>query len=472
MSAGGQRRTLLDFILLSGGEGLSKVAGFVAFAYLARTLTTLDYGTVELAASFAVFFSLMVDFGLGTIGARETARDRTRVHDFATWIPSARLLLSLVALPVMAALPILMGQSEEATHLVWLFALSMVFLTWNQRWLFQGLEQMRVVAGAQLLRMVIFAALVLLVVKSQDHLLRVGIIEAVAVGAMALYFLVNQVRRKIPLKLAWPRAPLTKLYKDASSVGLGQMVWAFNQQTPIFIIATFFADDLAWFGSANRIFVSLSTFSMLYHFNLFPTFSRLLEASKETYFETVQSSFRFSVWGSSLIALGLSVVATPICALLFGEEYAAAGPPLAIMIWSLPLTLASGHPRWSLIAAGKQRYVLISQICGAVATAILGFALIPKFGALGAAMTNVGASVVVWLVANAFARRFIGSLPFILASLKPALGVAAGFGTAHLIDNPWIGGPVGGIAMVAVAALIDRQLIEDVKRLAGTRKKN
>ncbi len=470
MSEGGQRRTLLDFILLSGGEGLSKVAGFVAFAYLARTLTSDDYGAVELAASFAVFFSLMVDFGLGTIGARETSQARERVHDFATWIPSARLLLSLIALPVMAVLPILMGQPERTTHLVWLFAVSMLFLTWNQRWLFQGLEQMRVVAGAQLLRMVVFAALVLVAVQSQDDLLTVGIIEATAVGLMAAYFLGHQLKRKIPIRLAWPKAELTKLYKDASSVGLGQMVWAFNQQTPIFIIATFMASELAWFGSANRIFVSLSTFSMLYHFNLFPTFSRLLRESKEAYFETVQSSFRFSIWGSSVIALGLTVVATDVCALVFGDDFAASGPALAVMIWSLPITLASGHPRWSLIAAGKQRYVLVSQICGAVSTAALGFVLIPRYGALGAGMTNVGASLVVWGVAQLYARRYIGKLPFIIASLKPAVGVGAGLATAQLIDNAWIAGPVGGIAMLAVAALSDRALVDDVKRLAGARK--
>jgi len=470
MAAGGQRRTLLDFILLSGGEGLSKVAGFVAFAYLARALTPEDYGAVELAASFAVFFSLMVDFGLGTIGAREASQNRDKVIELAARIPSARLLLSLLALPTMAVLPVIMGQPESTRHLVWLYAASMIFFTWNQRWLFQGLEQMQVVAGSQLLRMTVFAGLVVLFVNSQDHLLRVGYIEIVAVGLMAGYFLIHQLRRMIPVKLSFPRPALTKLYKDASSVGLGQMVWAFNQQTPIFVIATFVASELAWFGSANRIFVSLSTFSMLYHFNLFPTFARLLAESKEAYLELAQSSFRFSMWGSSLLALGLTVVASPLCALVFGAEFAAAGPALAVMVWSLPLTLASGHPRWALIAVGKQRYVLAAQITGALATAAVGFAIIPTLGALGAALTNVSASVVVWLVAQHYAKRFVGPVPFLGAAIKPALGVAAGLGVAQLIDNPWVAGPVGGVAMVAAALVLERKLVDDLKRLAGTRK--
>ena len=471
MATGAPRRTLFDFILLSGGESLSKVAGFVAFAYLARTLTTEGYGAVELAASFAVFFSLMVDFGLGTMGARETARSKEAAQDHAAWIPSARLLLAVVGVPAMIAAPHLMGQPPETVRLVALFSVSLLFFTFDQRWLFQGLERMRVVASAQLLRMVVFASVVLVVVHSGDDLLRVGMAEAGAAAVMALYFLFHQRRAGIPIRLAWPRAPLRHLLREASSVGLGQMIWAFNQQTPTFLIATFLAaEQLAWFGSANRIYVSLSTFSMVYHFNLFPTFARLLRESKEAYFHTVKASLRLSAWGGSLVALGLTVVADDACALVFGPDFRSAGRPLAIMIWGLPLTLVSGHARWSLVAAGQQRFVLVAQIVGALATAALGAALIPTLGIEGAALTNVGATLVVWAVAQLHARREIGPLPFLSTALKPGLGVAAGLGVAHFIPNAWIAGPVAGVACLAVAAVVDHELVGDLKRLWGAKK--
>jgi len=465
------RRTLVDFVLLSGGESLGKVAGFVAFAYLARTLSTEGYGAVELAAGFAVFFSLMVDFGLGTMGARETARSPESAREHAVWIPSARLLLAIIGVPAMTVAPLLMGQPWETVQLVGLFSLSLLFFIFDQRWLFQGLERMRVVASAQLIRMTVFAATVLLVVHHEQDVLRVGMAEAGAAAVMAGYFLFHQRRARIPIGLAWPKEPLRHLFREASSVGLGQMIWAFNQQTPTFLIATFWAStQLAWFGSANRIYVSLSTFSMVYHFNLFPTFARLLRESKEAYFETVQASLRLSAWGGTLVALGLTVTAEATCALVFGEDFRAAGRPLAIMIWGLPLTLVSGHARWSLVAAGQQRYVLFAQIIGAVATAILGGALIPTWGVEGAALTNVGATLVVWGVAQRHAHREIGAIPFLSVVVTPALGVAAGLGVAHFVPNPWLGGIAAGVACCAVALLVDRALLGDLKRLAGARR--
>ena len=87
-------RLLRDFAALAFGEGVSKIAGFAAFAYLARVLAPESYGAVELAAAMALFFALIVDFGFGPIGAREIAHEPHRAPELAGLVPSARLLLS------------------------------------------------------------------------------------------------------------------------------------------------------------------------------------------------------------------------------------------------------------------------------------------------------------------------------------------------------------------------------------------
>jgi O-antigen/teichoic acid export membrane protein len=54
------RKLALNFILLSGGEALSKVFAFVAFVYLAKLLGPDTYGDIEFALAVAMFFSLIV----------------------------------------------------------------------------------------------------------------------------------------------------------------------------------------------------------------------------------------------------------------------------------------------------------------------------------------------------------------------------------------------------------------------------
>ncbi len=464
---GAKRRTFFDFILLAGGEGLSKVAGFIAFGYLGRALTKEGYGTVETAASFVGFFSIMVDFGLGTIGAREAAKDRAVVPTYAGLIPGARLLLGLLAVPAMLLLSWWIVE-PSARPLVWVFAGSLPFLVLNQRWLFQGIERMTVVAGAQLLRMVAFLVGVLLVVRSADDLLAVGYVEVAAVGCMAIYFVGNQLRFSIPVRLSWPREPLKRLFSEAWFVGLGQMVWAFNQHTPVLLIAGLVsATEVGVYGSANRIFVSLSTFSMLYHFNLFPTISRLLAESKEEFDRAIEASFRVTSWASVAVAVALTILAEEACVIAFGPDFASSGRALAILAWSLPITLVSGHARWGLVACGQQRYGLVAQVVGAVVTAGLGFALVREYGAVGAAVTNVVAASLAWIVCQVYAVKFLERMPFLLASLKPALGAAAALGAASFVPNPWLATAAAAAVYLVVAGVLERALVSDFRDLFG-----
>ena len=67
-----QFKALWDFVFLSGGETIGKVAGFVAFAYLARTLDSDSYGAAELAMAMLAIFGLIVNFGFGPIGGNIT----------------------------------------------------------------------------------------------------------------------------------------------------------------------------------------------------------------------------------------------------------------------------------------------------------------------------------------------------------------------------------------------------------------
>jgi len=61
----------------------SRLIGFTAFALLARRLDPNEYGAVEFAVALALFFAMVVDFGLETIGARSISRNRNEVARLA-----------------------------------------------------------------------------------------------------------------------------------------------------------------------------------------------------------------------------------------------------------------------------------------------------------------------------------------------------------------------------------------------------
>ncbi len=149
-------KLLRDFVTLSGGDLLSKMVGFLAFAYLARTLEPKSYGAVEFAIAISLFFAMIIDCGLGPIGVREVSRNGQRMASLAAQIPSARLLITLIAIPIMGFTSVLVTRSQDTHLLVLLFALALIAAPWKQQWLLQSQEMMGRVAAAQVLRTAIF----------------------------------------------------------------------------------------------------------------------------------------------------------------------------------------------------------------------------------------------------------------------------------------------------------------------------
>src|SRR5215471_611553 len=72
------QRLATNLIFLLAGEFTAKLLTFGSFSYLARTFGPRDYGFIEFTLALMVFFTLPVDLGLGSYGAREIARDPSR----------------------------------------------------------------------------------------------------------------------------------------------------------------------------------------------------------------------------------------------------------------------------------------------------------------------------------------------------------------------------------------------------------
>ena len=457
-----------DLFALSGGQLLSKLIGVAAFAYLARTLNPVSYGILEYAIGLAAFFAIVIEGGLGPIGVRAVSQSADRVKALSALIPSTKLCIALVAIPLMCLVPNLTGQSAAAQQLVLLFALSLLFTPWNQEWLLQGLEMMNAAALAQVVRMLVFAMGVVVFVQSSEDLLRVGLVEIAAVSTLIAYYLVVQQWRIARIRLRFRFSDLRQLVRESFSVGASNVVGSLIHFAPLFLIASIVGgEETGWFAASHRVVVSLLTFSFIYHMNLYPTIARRAAKSSNDMNLLVQSSFRVAAWAGILAGLLLTLLAKPLLTLVFGEPFAAAGPAFGVLIWVLPVTLLSGHARWSLIASGHQRYVLLSQLAGAVAALAFGSVLIPSLHALGAGITALMASLVVWGVAQAFSLKHSVRLPWMSVIWLPLAVAAACAALAIVIDvNLWLAAGVAGTGYVIAAPLANRQLLTDLRRLA------
>ncbi len=462
---------LRDFFALSGGELLSKVAGFIAVAWLARTLSPEIYGRFEFAIQLSMMFALMVDFGFGPIGAREIAMDPARTRRLAAAIPTLRLALALVAYGLVFLVSAFLDLDDAARRLVRITALSLFAGPWVMNWLFQGLGRMLWVAVAQLLRMGVFAGLVLLFIEGDADVFAVGWFEVAAAFAMSAWFLAAQLRTVGGLSLGSPIAELRRLLIEASPVGTSRFLWAVYQYVPTLLVAQLVGGaEVAWFAAAHRLATSLGSFVNLYHFNLYPRLVEAIQSGRTAVEGLARTSYRLTAWVGVLGGLGGTMLSVPVCQLIFGERFEQSGTAFAIAIWSVPISLLGSHARFILIGAGEQRAELAANSAGAIVGVLVGIVAISTLGFEGGAVALVLGAMATWATAHVFAARRVATLPVLAPLLRPALAAGVAITAASsLFDPGWSRGITAMLGYAAIAPLVDRSLIRDAEALRARR---
>ncbi|MEP7205407.1 MAG: oligosaccharide flippase family protein [Casimicrobiaceae bacterium] len=452
-----------DYAILAAGQIAGKVLGFVAFAWLARALDPAGYAAVEYVVGLALLFGALVEGGFGVVAVRHLARTPAELPRLVVQIPWARLVLALLAVPLMVVVAVHLSRAIVSPGLAWLFALGLLAIPWRQEWLLQAQERMGQEASAQLLKATVFAVVVVAWVRSPESVAFAGAAELASTMAMTAYCLYVQHHTIRPLQLRGSLTGLAPLAREAAVAGLGNIVLTLHHFVPLFMSAPIAGvDATAWFAAAARIVASLLVFSYLYHYSLYPSVARVTAKNPERLGALLAASGRVTAWAGVLVGLAITLVAREIVVTAFGAKLAPAAPVLQVLAWVLPVTLFSGHARWGLVARGAQVDLLVAQLYGLGTTIVLGMLMGGRWGATGFAVGAVAGVLVVWLVAHRRASRAGGKPPRLRLVAKPAACAAA---TVLVVQAMGLSGwwPLLAVLPYALAAfVVDRSLPADL----------
>jgi O-antigen/teichoic acid export membrane protein len=186
----------------------------------------------------------------------------------------------------------------------------------------------------------------------------------------------------------------------------------------------------------------------------------------------ISSSARYLVLLSAPVLLGLAAISSPAMRLAYGRQYIAAIPVLTLAaIMALPKPL--NPPAQQMLQANEQqRFLIVWGICCGIANITIDWLLIPRFGALGAAIGNGTAQMLgvagPWFVVK---RRFDLHLDYrgIVRVFGSALVMSAVvMGLQHFISGlpaVLIGIPLGGVVFALSLKYMRAIKEEDISRL-------
>ena len=135
--------------------------------------------------------------------------------------------------------------------------------------------------------------------------------------------------------------------------------------------------------------------------------------------------FRLTMLYSIVIYLSLAqsvlmtIFAKWIIYILYGEAYSPAISTLQILVWYTAFSYIGTVRNVWILAKGKQRYLWIINMCGAVANVVLNFLLIPTLGINGAAIASLFTQIFTNVIVGYIVKPIRPNNKIMVSALNP-----------------------------------------------------
>lgn len=113
------------------------------------------------------------------------------------------------------------------------------------------------------------------------------------------------------------------------------------------------------------------------------------QQDQEAFENTLKILYAIIIYLALAQSAVLTVFSEFVIAVLYGSAYSATSPILKIVVWFTTFSYIGSVRNIWILAEGKQRYLWIINLSGALANVILNLLLIPTFGINGAAIASL-----------------------------------------------------------------------------------
>ncbi len=390
--------------------GLSLVFPLITFPYTSRVLGPASIGQVSFAQSIITYFSMIAALGISNYGIREAARLRNDIEKltvFTKEIFRINLISMTVAYLLFAIALLCVPKFSSIARLLCVCSGTIFFTSIGFDWLYSALEDYAYITVRSFIFQVISVVLLFVLVKSpDDYILYAGIGVVSGAGSNICNFFhtrkyirwkqkvqYNCIKHVKPIFTLFAMSVVISVYTVLDTVMLGFITD--STQVGYYTAAT----------KINKIILSVVTAVSTV---LLPRLSFYAEDKQSGRFEELaEKGMKFLIIFALPATVGLTLVSYPTMILFSGQQYVAAIPVMQVMNPIILIISLSGLIGIQIfMPLRKEKYTLVSVIGGAVVNFTLNLLLIPRYGAMGAAIATVCAESVVTVTQLILARHY------------------------------------------------------------------
>lgn len=400
-----------DILLYGLGGALSQAAGLITLPLIVRTLTAVEYGTIETITAATGYFSLLIGLNI-LYGVYRYYYEFEKDHNEQQKIVSTAIffalfcgvILALLAFPLSGRLSQSLFQSDKNRQFILMSFFAIIPMAIYNYTL--GLLRLKRQALAYILSALAVSIIYLFSIVVFIRQLKLGIrgfyfaqILSYSLGILITLYLSRDLLT-LSISFGW----LKKLGKYSLPLVPGTLlIWSLSANTRLFLNVFTGTARVAYFAFANKISILVTLFTQAFSSAWEPTMYSLLNKEEQLQ-KKLPSILSIYSFATLTISIFLLVIAREVYLLLAPGEYLAGIGLLGIIgvRWLFTIGVSIIDP--GTAKTGKTYLVSIALGIAVIANMIANRLLLPAFGIEGAAAAElIGfavAMIIRWLISN------------------------------------------------------------------------
>ena len=380
-----------NFILLFGGNVLGQLFFFLGLIYLARIFGPAGFGIWNFGQAWMLYLLRAGELGVEVLAIREISRQTETTSHWITAVVSLRIILAIVLYGILIVFYWMDFFPPESSNLIMLFSLLIFPMAFGLEWVFEAHQKIGYVSFSRITKGIVFYVLVLLFVKSSEHMYRSAILYILSI---TVPFIVIFITAKIHFgfgKLSSSIKNGLHIIKNALPIGIATILSQYSLFFGTIIVGYWLKDvELGFYTAGHRLVIFLWAYGIVSSNRiLLPTLSRYYHTSMEDFSNFIQKFFRLTILAALPIGLMMVVSAKDMILFLYTSQYQSSVIVFQILMVALVAAISRSIFEIGFIASNHQKKYFYLTLSIAIAYTVFTILLTRWYGIIGAASASL-----------------------------------------------------------------------------------
>ena len=399
---------------------LTLIMPIITAPYVSRVLGAEGQGIFSYTYSIAQYFILFAMLGVSNYGNRTIAKNRDNKEKISKefWcLYALQAITTLISSTIYICYVFLFESEYKIYALIQLIYIASAFLDIN--WFFFGMEKFKLTVTRNIIIKILSVCSIFVFVKEPNDLWKYALIM---VGATFISQLTLWPFLKKEIFFVRPRWKDIKKHIKPNLIlfipVIAVSIYKIMDKIMIGMMSTI--ENVGYYENAEKIINIPLSFITALGTVMLPRMSNLVtKGKKEEINRYINKSMEFVMFMSIPLALGMIAVGATFAPIFFGEEFLMSGYVIQTLAITIIFISWANVIRTQYLIPNERDNIYIQSVClGALVNVIINSLLIPRYGAVGAAIGTIFAEFSVMFYQTFFVRKELQIKEHLLCFIK------------------------------------------------------